>query len=290
MRASGDLHQTHEIQNSTVRLQLIGDMGWNGDAQRQVAASMEARCLEHKPDALIFLGDNIYKEGVDSVDDPKWDTHLLDFYQSRCLQNIPIYAILGNHDYAKNAQAQIDFSHKSNRWHMPFRYYDVAFGDLLSFTAGDGWFPNYCFRELKNCALNFIGQSLEKHRDKPWRIVAAHYPIKSISAASSGHRGGFKGWVHEQFLCGQTVPPTAYVSGHAHHLEHNRLTRCGMDLLISGAGGGSNLYPIQEERLNEVEFAESTYGFLEILANKNAITYSFFDNDAQKIYSHTRNR
>ena len=31
VRASAELHQEHSISNDSVRLQLIGDMGWNGE-------------------------------------------------------------------------------------------------------------------------------------------------------------------------------------------------------------------------------------------------------------------
>jgi len=289
-RASSELHQLHEVQGDTVRLQLLGDMGWDGEPQKRVADAMEKQCKKNKPDALVFLGDNIYREGVDSIDDPKWQTHLLNFYQGDCLKEVPIYAALGNHDYIKNAQAQIDYSSKNPRWRMPFRYYDVAFSDVLSLTVGDAWFPNYCFSSDENCALNFLGYSLKKHSDKPWRLVATHYPIKSISAASSGHRGSGKGWLTDKYLCAQDSSPTAYVSGHAHHLEHNRLSSCDMDLLVAGAGGGSDLYPIDESRLDEVEFAKSTYGFLELTATPESLTYAFFEDTGEQLYTSTKTR
>ncbi len=287
-RTSSSLHQVHEIDGDTVRLQLVGDMGWNGEPQKRVSAAMERQCKKQRPDALVFLGDNIYREGVDSVDDPKWDSHLLKFYQGECLKDTPIYALLGNHDYIKNAQAQIDYALKNPRWRMPFRYYDVAFSDVLSLTAGDAWFPNYCINGDDNCALNFLGKSLKRHADKPWRIVATHYPIRSISAASSGHRGSAKGWLHDKYLCSQHSQPTTYVSGHAHHLEHNRLSTCDMDLLVSGSGGGSDLYPIQEDRISDVEFAKSTYGFLELTATKTSLTYTFYEHTGERLYTTTK--
>lgn len=140
----------------------------------------------------------------------------------------------------------------------------------------------------KNCALNFLGESLAKHKDKPWRLIATHYPAKSISAASSGYRGGTKGKLHHSYLCAQETPPTTYISGHAHHLEHSRFSSCDMDLLVSGAGGGSNLYPIQTDRLAEVEFAKSTYGFLELVATRSSITYTFFEHTGERLYSTTK--
>jgi predicted MPP superfamily phosphohydrolase len=118
-------------------------MGREGPAQAGVAKAMETLCKQQRPDALIFLGDNIYREGVESVDDPGWQTKLMQYYQGDCIRNVPIYAALGNHDYMGNAQAQIDYSNISTQWNMPFRFYDVSFGNILSLTVTDSWYPDY---------------------------------------------------------------------------------------------------------------------------------------------------
>lgn len=285
--ASDSLHQTVALAKRQVRLQIIGDMGKQGLAQDLVSTAMEKRCQQQKPDALIFLGDNIYVAGVTSVDDPKWHNDLLQYYQSPCLQDVPIYALLGNHDYRGNAQAQIDYNSKDPRWNMPFRYYQVQFGDLLSITMLDTWFPNIClFSSDGNCMLNFTWNTLSNNNTLPWRLVAGHHPIRSASLASSKHAGGVNGRILESILC--QLAPDAYLAGHSHHLEHSISPVCDMDIIVSGAGGGRNLYPVKTELKSNEKFARSIHGFVELFATPHRMEYLFFDTNNRWLYTTTR--
>lgn len=286
--AYGSLHQSLPVTNGEVRLIVIGDMGRNTPAHKGVADSIERRCQETRPDAMIFLGDNIYVAGVKSIEDPAWDSELMQFYQGECIKQVPIFAVLGNHDYRGNAQAQIDYSAVNSKWHMPFRFYDLSFGNLLSLTVGDGWYLDYCFNENELCSVNFMLDSLRANNDKTWRLVATHFPARSASTQSSNHAGGLRGMMLEQIFCKLDKTPTAYLAGHAHHLEYSTSPVCDMDFIISGSGGGSELYSVSPERNQYQHFVQSIYGFSEILATKNSITYAFFDSDTNELYSHTR--
>jgi acid phosphatase len=280
----GSLHRTVQITGGDVRIYAIGDMGREGPAQAGVANAMEILCQQQRPDALVFLGDNIYDDGVESVDDPGWQTKLMQYYQGDCISQVPIYAIVGNHDYSGSVQAQIDYSLVNTQWNMPFRFYDVSFGDLLSLTVMDGWYPNYCFGLDSECAVNFMLESIEQNKSKTWRLVASHYPIRSASAQSSNHSGGVKGKIFERILCATKTPVTAFLAGHAHHLEHSKAIGCDMDLIVSGAGGGSDLYAVNSELDQSNYFVQSVNGFAEIYATSDSIQYALYDSNANQIY------
>ena len=102
---------------------VIGDWGRDGASkQRDVAGQMGKAAAASGSKFVIAVGDNFYEDGVQSVDDPHFRASFEDVYTAPSLQT-PWYAILGNHDYHGNVDAQIAYSAKSARWHMPARYY-----------------------------------------------------------------------------------------------------------------------------------------------------------------------
>jgi hypothetical protein len=126
--------------------------------------------------------------------------------------------------------------------------------------------------------------SIKRNKAKAWRIVASHYPIRSASARSSSHSGGSKGNILERILCASKDPVAAYLSGHAHHLEHSKAYGCDMDLIVSGAGGGSDLYEINAELDESNVFVQSVNGFAEIYATSKSIQYALYNSSATRIY------
>lgn len=101
----------------------VGDWGRHGqDHQRDVAVRMGESAELLGARFIISVGDNFYENGVTGVDDPAWKTSFEDIYTAPSLQ-VPWYAVLGNHDYRGNTQAQIDYSAISHRWRLPARWY-----------------------------------------------------------------------------------------------------------------------------------------------------------------------
>ncbi|EWM20450.1 purple acid phosphatase [Nannochloropsis gaditana] len=87
----------------------IGDWGSGTSNQSAVAATMGAWGKRYNPQFIVALGDNFYENGVDSVDDPLWNTRYCSVYTDPALLDVPWYAILGNHDYYGGyADAQIE--------------------------------------------------------------------------------------------------------------------------------------------------------------------------------------
>jgi predicted phosphodiesterase len=104
----------------------IGDFGFDNSGQRAVADVMN-NLAGSGLDYVVTVGDNIYNEGVTSTSDPKWKSHWYDVYEGRCT-DVPWYAVLGNHDWEGDPQAQVDYTHSGeNRnkvWNMPSMSYN----------------------------------------------------------------------------------------------------------------------------------------------------------------------
>eukprot|EP00922_Rhytidocystis_sp_ex-Travisia-forbesii_P007817 GHVS01011572.1.p1 GENE.GHVS01011572.1~~GHVS01011572.1.p1 ORF type:complete len:454 (+),score=54.48 GHVS01011572.1:93-1364(+) len=105
----------------------MGDWGLPGSRQAQVAHWMSVAAAKLSVRYVLALGDNFYPHGVKSSDAPDWQV-LTDLFGQKSLQQIPFYAILGNHDYHTNPYSQIarHYLHSSQRWYMPnYWYYTV---------------------------------------------------------------------------------------------------------------------------------------------------------------------
>ncbi|MEK7755630.1 MAG: hypothetical protein AAB385_00250, partial [Planctomycetota bacterium] len=85
-----DPSRTHEIPPFTIppvvpgaayeRFMVVGDMGTGRPDQYKVAAAMAQRAKSDHVDFILTVGDNIYEDGVSSVDDPQWKTKFEDVY------------------------------------------------------------------------------------------------------------------------------------------------------------------------------------------------------------------
>ena len=256
-----------------VRLLALGDTGTGNKQQLEVAKAMESYCKKNAPlDGILLLGDNFYMHGVESTEDPQWQQKIERPYStSPCLKKLPIFAVLGNHDYRGSKIAQFNYHKKNARWHMPHRFYRVNFGSLINLIAFDSNFTDYCFGLSKNCAGDFLFKQLED-KPKSWNLVMAHHPIKSASQSGYSHRGGILGFFMRPLLCHKA---DAWLSGHAHHLEHRKIEGCRLQAFVAGTGGG-DLYPVLAKK-DHNPFAISKLGFIAIEATKDFLNFKLLD-------------
>ena len=278
---SGSLTTEVDIQ-APLTFFLVGDTGESSPSASQVGRAMQARCRElgGKVDGVFLLGDNFYKAGVRSVRDPQWKSKFGDHFGHGCLSQTKFFALLGNHDYRGNAQAQIDKTEDSSQWFMPGRFYSVRFGDLLKVIIFDSNFADFCLNS-RLCSLDFLRSQLAE-RLESWQVVMAHHPIQSVSDRGSRHRGGVFGALVKPWICGRA---DAWISGHAHHLEITEDPSCRMDFIVSGAGG-ADLYPIRESDPSET-FAISRHGFMEWDVRAEAYKVTVRDLDNKILHEHT---
>ncbi len=275
-----DLHLIKEA-NDSVEILLIGDMGTGDEHQERIAQEMNHYCEQNPLAAVVFLGDNFYPHGVSSTSDSQWQEKFLKPYNLNCLNKLPFYALLGNHDYKGNTLAQIEFKSESPSWNMPHRFYDLSFGSLLSLTMLDTNILDLCGSETQ-CTIDFLLRSLEQSKAK-FKLALGHHPIESSSAKYTGK--SLQSRILEKLLCGRAH---SYISGHSHHLEHLSSDSCqeSLDYFIVG-GGGADLYEVKEKKKSS-KFAVSNFGFMALKADSNALRFRLIDGSSQILYETVR--
>lgn len=273
----------------TADFAVIGDWGGHlgSKAQRRVAASLESR----NPEFVISTGDNFYPDGIDHAIDDKISTLWSDIYN---VTNRMWYSILGNHDYLKNASAQLHIDHP--RWYMPSRYYDVSIGDTdLWFLDTTPWMKdNYV--ENRHAARGDVSEEsrqdfLEQQNNVPEQIQWLRQSVAQSKAKKKyiiGH--------HPLWTCGyhrfadhtrlsdvildlhEKHDLTAYLCGHDHSLQH--IVRSGLHQFLSGAGSSS--YEVFDGPGLQYKSTTDDHGFLMMYDNG---TSAFIDGSNSVLYT-----
>jgi acid phosphatase len=267
---------------------VLGDWGRNGEKdQSDVAQQMAAAAGEIRARFVLAVGDNFYENGVASVADPQWQTSFEQVYTAASLQ-VPWHAILGNHDYHGNADAQIAYSQISRRWHMPSRYYarteKIDAGTAVDFFFMDTM-PMATFdRDEAEHAGNVPWHDAPKQlawldgalaaSTAPWKIVVGHHPIYS---------GGIHG--DTPYLVKQVLPllekyqVQAYLNGHDHDLQHLRAGK--VNLFCSG--GGSRPRPTADTA--HTKFARGCSGFMAVALQADKMDIRMIDDRGNVLYT-----
>lgn len=287
---------------------LLGDTGSGDQNQYDVAGAMERRCLElPQVNGMFLLGDLFYMTGVSGLNDPQWKDKIETPYSTPCLSKVNMYPIFGNHDYKGDKESFLLYRNENPRWKMPGRFYSVDFsialvpregktGDpdaenrkstdprtFIKFIALDSNFTDFCLSP-KDCVVDFLTEEL----DSPafWKVVLAHYPLSSSSKKKYQYTGETAfGYLYRWLACDKT---NAWVSGHAHFLEHRKIPNCSADLFVSGGGGGE-LDSINEGN-RESKFASSQFGFMEMEVAQSTIKVRFFAKDSKILYEYEMHR
>ncbi len=118
---------------------LIGDFGDIDqlDKAEETFKTINAYAGDHDFKFFVTLGDNVYYEGISSVDDPKF-RKMYKLFENDNIKHLPIYPTLGNHDCYGKPQAEVDISSKSdNNWEMKGLHYSMTFDTDGDHSNGD---------------------------------------------------------------------------------------------------------------------------------------------------------
>src|ERR1051326_2195789 len=252
------------VHNGTLRLAVVGDAG----IQTNTVASAITKSKPY--DAILFLGDNFYPCGVRSATDPKW--HVIDGLTHL---DIPIYAVLGNHDYCGKPDVQVNANVPN--WHMPAREYvlrspvaDFAMLDATPHAYGNSKIAEQTVRDT------FASSTAT------WRIAVGHHVITSSGWHSLFPRGEAR---HMRALLPvlRADKVDLYIDGHDHHEELLNLSP--PLILISGAG--SDPVPMITVRAQTVWPKETHFhepiAFAALEITRDALTIEFINAKGKKI-------
>lgn len=254
-----------------LRLIVVGDTGFGSEAQKQVAADMETVCARAGLDALVFLGDNFYRNGVQSTEDPLWQERFEGIYSTPCLAGKPVYAALGNHDYRGNAEAQIAYTGTpGGRWKMPARFFRVGTGGIAELVFIDSNFPDVCW--MQGCSMDWA-ETVLKNSAARWKLVFGHHPV--LSGGGHGLPVWPVQWALSRMLCNGRAD--IYLSGHDHGMQHlagrPASASCRLEQVVSG-GGGAPLGSL--EQTPDSRFVLASHGFVFANLSPERARFEFF--------------
>jgi predicted phosphodiesterase len=271
---------------------VVGDWGRSGEyRQKDVSRQMGIAAHQLNVDFIVSTGDNFYPKGVASVMDPNWQRSFENIYTAHSLM-ANWYPVLGNHDYAGNPQAEVEYSGISRRWNMPARYHS------FQKISGDGVKVLFIFMDTSPfekqyhkdkeepfrsnitaqdtaAQKNWLMQTL-RQSDADWKIVFGHHPMHS-----AGPRNGRTGDIYASFKPSfEKGGVDIYVAGHEHSLQHAKL---GDKLHQFISGAGSEITPVKNDGIST--FAKSAHGFMTVSINKEGCLFQALDHQGQIVYT-----
>jgi tartrate-resistant acid phosphatase type 5 len=239
--ASEDLTEQASLANDyALYFMALGDWGRNGEyMQLEVGKQMGDWAKSHRNNFIVSTGDNFYPKGVISEHDPLWHFSFENVYTSHSLQT-DWYAVLGNHDYGEDPDAQVRYSKVSRRWKMPARYYskEVSLGkekgkalflmiDTMQILDQDD-------KEGARKHLDWIKSTLQQaSSDVKWKIVVGHHPAYTVGPRiKNNDTMAMRAALTRIF---EEYRVDVYLSGHEHSLQHLKPEGFAHQF-VSGAG------------------------------------------------------
>ena len=149
---------------------IIGDYGWVQDLTdsyytfgKMSEIMMEAHESPNPDprdliDYFLTVGDNLYPRIGDSPTDEEFD-EMMSLFTYPYLDELPIYAVRGNHDAVFDWKAEIELQNRYEKWNMPALYFKKEF------DIGDG----------KKMGILFIDSSL---------VICSDYSYSDDSSTS----------------------------------------------------------------------------------------------------------
>ena len=211
---------------------VTGDTGQDTALRSELAAAMLELSQRVGAKFVVLAGDNVYPDGVQSTEDPAWQTHFEEPY-GELAARIPFYPCLGNHDYGGNVEAQIEYSKIQPRWVFPAPYH--SFSQSVSADSQCEFFvldtPALRLSSWAEQArqVSWVEDALERSTAR-WKVAIGHHPMYS-----GGPKGGSSTVRWELGNAFARNDVDLYLSGHNHDLELLDSKR-GWLQVISGAG------------------------------------------------------
>ena len=219
-------------------LLCLGNFGTGRKEQLAVSELMADLC-DDDCKLILGLGNNIYPNGVSSLDD-KLFIEKFEIPYKVLPSNIKFYNILGNRDYnlKRSPQVQINYTNKSFRWIMPHNFY--CFIKRFSNTTVEFLAIDTNLDRIKNrvtqekWAINTLLESKAR-----WRIVFGHHPWKSFGKDTGQLKESScrLDSLYQKLV--DTGKVDLIISGHENSQQHIYIPG-KPNMIISGVGGYSH--------------------------------------------------
>lgn len=247
------------------RIAVIGDFGWAGDPEQQVATLVQS----WHPNAIITTGDNNYPDGAASTIDANIGQYYHEYigeyqggYGEGAAQN-RFFPVLGNHDWVSpGAQPYLAYFALPDNEH----YYTTQIGPVAMFaldtTPGAPGLSGGADGEQGRWLQNALASS-----SACWKIVVTHHP-----PFSSGLHGpsNWMQWPYKQWGADLVL------SGHDHSYE--RFVIDGMIYVVNGLGGAPR-YDRQTNQPGSVLFYNAAHGAIQLEAEGTTLISRFYTAD-----------
>ncbi|MFN3652464.1 MAG: metallophosphoesterase [Armatimonadota bacterium] len=257
---------------------IIGDYGWSGTAERDVASLVKS----WSPELIATLGDNNYGDKTYSNGAAQTiDKNVGQYYQEY------IHPYRGS--YGAGAETNRFFPALADKdWHSSTGY--TAYLDYFTLPNNERYY------DFTWGPVHFFMLNSEKHEPDgikstsvqakwlqarlaastaPWKLVVIHHPPYGTRGGYSTLRWPFKEWGADAVLSGQ------------HHI-YERLLVDGLTYVINGLGGRSrgNFDGLTPAAGSLVRYG-ADYGAQRVTAAADRITFEFFTRTGELIDSFT---
>lgn len=254
-------------------LVFLGDTGVDNGSQRAVAEAMTTHCRRRHCDLALHLGDIVYPNGIRGPDDPTIESHFEAYYRDL---GLPMYLVLGNHDYRGDVDAWITAFSPERRAarkgamdaRIPARYYTFKQGEVR-FVALDT-------NRLDAAQGRWLDGVLQQARrdGERWIVVIGHHPW--LSYGHHGHARTGDALFYAQHLCNRV---DFFLSGHEHDKQVLE-PHCGVHMVVAGAG--AMIRPTRQGPRSR--FATSTTGFARLDLHGDVAELQLFDRHGASQY------
>lgn len=233
-------------QQPLLRFVAIADTGTGNKGQYAVAQAMNYYSQQNPFSLVLLAGDNIYNDGEMEKIKAVFEKP----YQPFLAQNIPFYAVLGNHDIrTNNGDDQVRYS----LFNMPSRYYTFTKENVQFFALDTN--SNAAWSEQ----LQWLETNLA-NTDKPWKIVYGHHPLYS-----SGMHGTDKDLIEKLAPIFEKYRVSLYICGHDHNYERTVPIEKTTYIIT---GGGCSTRPVERSPWTAYSEAKLSFTAYEVYENR----------------------
>lgn len=250
-----------------MKIFLLGDIGSYTDDTRIILKNINSYI--NKEDVYFLLGDNFYPNGVNDINDNKWNN--ISIYK----ETNNIYPILGNHDYLGCVQSQIDC--KIPNWKLENYYYMKTFDNIDFFFIDTSiLLPNHSnlnadiiqsninknIVDLKNEMLEWL--NIKLNESKNTKVLIGHYPMVSYGVYGINNE-----LMYELLPIIKKYDIKYYISGHDHNLQIIDIISETFNFKQVISGSTSYLYPVLTNKSDKIFYE---FGYIVIDTTENTIT------------------